>query len=552
MRLMFIDAPARQLRSSLFVMIVASLWLAVLGNFALWRSLKNLPDLTGLHGLLFSMALALIIASLVMVLLSLFAWRWTLKPAISILLLVTAFATHYMWMFGILVDTPMVVNVFQTDAREAWSHLTGQLLLTVIALAIVPMVWLWRQTITPISWGKQIRNNVVIFVGGLMLAMGTTLLVFQDFSSLMRNDIHLRYQINPLNSIYALLDLSVIPSKQPRGPIQPVGTDAQMVKRAQGSSVRPPLLVLVLGETARSQSFSLNGYERLTNPLLAQENVTSFTNVSACGTSTAEALPCMFSHLGRSKFNKRSTEYENLLDVLQHAGYAVLWIDNQSGCKGQCARVPSVHTSHLKQPQVCEQGECRDTVMLTRIEDELAKLPAERRARGTVVVMHQMGSHGPAYFKRTPQAFKTFTPECTDASFSNCDRTQLINAYDNTLVFTDYFLSRVIGWLKTKDKANAPAMLYVSDHGESLGEKNLYLHGLPYSLAPPEQLRVPMITWLSPSFEQVSRISTSCLQSERDKPLSHDHVFHSVLGLMAVQTSVYQRELDIFSSCEGR
>lgn len=552
MRLMFIDAPARRLRSSLSVMILASLWLAILGNFTLWRSLKNLPDLTGLHGLLFSMALAVIIASLVMTVLSLLAWRWTLKPTISILLLMTAFATHYMWMFGILVDTPMVVNVFQTDAREAWSHLTGELLVTVITLAIVPMVWLWRQTIPPMSWGKQVRNNLMIFVGGLILALTTTLLVFQDFSSLMRNHINLRYQINPLNSIYALLDLSVIPTKQPRGPIQAIGTDAQIVKRAQGRSVRPPLLVLVLGETARSQSFSLNGYERLTNPLLAQENVTSFTQVSACGTSTAEALPCMFSHLDRSTFNKRNAEYENLLDVLQHAGYAVLWMDNQSGCKGQCARVPSVNTSNLKRPHVCEQGECRDTVMLTRIEDELAKLPVERRLRGTVVVMHQVGSHGPAYFKRTPQAFKTFMPECTDASFSNCDRRQLINAYDNTVVFTDYFLSRVIGWLKSKEASNAPALLYVSDHGESLGEKNLYLHGLPYSLAPPEQLRVPMITWLSPSFEQLSRISTRCLQNERDKPLSHDHLFHSVLGLMAVQTRVYQRGLDIFASCEER
>jgi lipid A ethanolaminephosphotransferase len=393
---------------------------------------------------------------------------------------------------------------------------------------------------------------MVLFVGSALLAFVSLQLVFQDFASLMRNHTQLRYQINPLNSIYALLDLTVIPSDKPQGPLQPIGQDAHIDRLDGKPDQRPPLLVFVLGETARSQNFSLNGYAKQTNPLLAKENVTSFRNVASCGTSTAESVPCMFSHLGRSEFKNRNAEFENLLDVLQRAGYAVLWIDNQSGCKDQCDRIPNINTSDLNVPEHCEGGECRDTVMLTRIEAELAKLPAERRTRGTVVVMHQMGSHGPAYFKRTPAEFKPFKPECTDTSLSQCDRAQVVNAYDNTIVFTDYFLSRVIAWLKSQEKTHTPAMLYVSDHGESLGEKNMYLHGLPYSVAPPEQTTVPMITWLSPGFEQLSRVSTRCLQNQRDKPLSHDNLFHSVLGLMAVKTSVYQRELDFFATCEGR
>ena len=376
--------------------------------------------------------------------------------------------------------------------------------------------------------------------------------VFQDFASLMRNHTQLRYQINPLNSVYALLDLTVIPSDKPSGPLQPLGTDAQILQRTASTVERPPLLVFVLGETARSQSFSLNGYERLTNPLLAKENITSFTQVESCGTSTAESVPCMFSHLGRVAYAKRDQDFENLLDVLQRAGLAVLGIDNQSGCKDQCDRVPNINTSNLQVPGHCEAGECRDTVMLTRIDAELAKLPAERRARGTVVVMHQMGSHGPAYFKRTPAEFKKFVPECNDTSLSQCDRTQVVNAYDNTILLTDYFLSRVIAWLKAQEKHSTPAMLYVADHGESLGEKNLYLHGLPFAVAPAEQKTVPLITWLSPGFEQFSHVNTRCLQANRDKPLSHDHLFHSVLGLMAVETKVYQRERDFFAACEGR
>ena len=552
MRIMFLDPPVRPARSVQVLVVIASLWLAVLGNLALWKTLLALPDLTGWHGAAFGVAFALIIASVTAAVLSLFAWRWTLKPAISLLLLLAAFATYYMLMYGIVVDTPMLINVLQTDPREARDQMSWQLLGTVLGLAVLPMVWLWRQPVIALTLPTQMLRNAAMLAGSLAVAFGTTQLVFQDFSSLMRNYIEMRYQINPLNSIYAVLDMTVIPSEQPRGPMQSLGTDARIDARATGSAQRPPLLVFVLGETARSQNFSLNGYARNTNPLLAKENVTSFTHVKSCGTSTAASLPCMFSHLGRNGFENRSNEFENLLDVLQHAGYAVLWIDNQSGCKGQCDRVPSVNTSNLKLPEYCEDGECRDTVMLARVEAELAKLPSERRARGTVVVMHQMGSHGPAYFKRVPASFKTFTPECTDTSLSQCDRAQIVNAYDNTIVFTDHFLSGVIHWLKTQEKTNTPAMLYVADHGESLGEKNIYLHGLPYSVAPPEQTTVPLITWLSPGFEQFSRVNTRCLQANRDKPLSHDHLFHSLLGLMAVKTTAYQRERDFFAACEGR
>jgi len=552
MRIMFLDRPIRPARATTTLVVMASVWLAVIGNLALWRNLMQLPDLSGLRGAMFMVAFAFMIACVVSALLALCAWRYTLKPAITLLLLLAGFATHYMLMYGIVVDTPMLVNVLQTDAREASDQLSWQLLLTVSCISGLPIVWLWRQPVTRISWRQQALRNLGLLGASLALAFGTTQLVFQDFSSLMRNYTEMRYQINPLNSIYAVLDMTVIPAEQPRGPMQTLGEDAHIVPRAFDAPQRPRLLVFVLGETARSQNFALNGYSRNTTPELAKHNVTSFTHVSSCGTSTAESLPCMFSHLGRQGFDKRTNEFENMLDVLQRAGYAVLWMDNQSGCKGQCARVPYVNTSDLKLPEYCDTGECRDTVMLTRIDAEIAKLPPERRARGTVVVMHQMGSHGPAYFKRSPDQFKPFTPECTDTSLSQCNREQVVNAYDNTIVFTDHFLSRVIGWLKTQEAHHTPAMVYVSDHGESLGEKNMYLHGLPYSVAPPEQTTVPLITWLSPGFEQVSRVSTRCLQSQRNKPLSHDNLFHSVLGLMSVKTSVYQRELDFFAACEGR
>ena len=551
MRLMFIDSPTRPQRSATTLVIVASVWLSLVGNLTLWKNLYALPEISGWEGLAFALVFAGMITCVVTSVLSLFAWRFTLKPMVTLMLVITGFATHYMWMYGIVLDTSMMVNVLQTDVREARDQLSWQLLMTVVALAVVPAYWLWQQPMTSLSWPQQIGRNVALCVVSMLVALGSLQLIFQDFASLMRNHTQLRHQINPLNSVNAFLQLTVIPSKIKDGPLQPIGEDAKTTGNFSHPQQKPPLLILVLGETARSQNFSLNGYARHTNPLLAKEQVTSFTQVSSCGTSTAESVPCMFSHLGRKDFASRSNEYENLLDVLQRAGYAVLWIDNQSGCKAQCDRVPNINTATLKVPEHCSGDECRDTVMLTRIDAEMAKLPAERRANGIVVVMHQMGSHGPAYFKRTSAEFKKFTPECKDTSLAQCEREEIVNAYDNTIVQTDFFLSRVIGWLKGQEKSHTTAMLYVSDHGESLGEKNIYLHGLPYRVAPPEQTTVPMITWLSPSFEQLSRVSTRCLQTQRNQALSHDNLFHSVLGLMAVKTSVYQRELDFFAACEG-
>lgn len=551
MRITSLDSTRRPPRAVFHLVLLASLWLTTLGNLALWRTLFQLPDLIGWHGALFGIALALIIASALTGFLALFAWRWTLKPAISALLLLAAISTYYLLMYGIVVDTPMMINVIQTDSREVSDQLSWRLGITVLGLAVLPMVWLWRQTVTSATFTRQVLRNAGICLLAMTVSLGLTQLMFQDFASLMRNHTQLRYLINPLNSVYALLDVTVFPQGQPKGPIQALGEDAHISPRA-GAAQHPPLLLFVLGETARSANFSLNGYARLTNPLLAKENLTSFTDVTACGTSTAESVPCMFSHLGREGFAKRSHDFENWLDVLHRAGYAVLWMDNQSGCKDQCNRIPHLNTSKLELPDECNDGECRDTVMLAQIDQALAQLPAERRARGTVVVMHQMGSHGPAYFKRTPAAFKAFLPECTHSSLSPCSRAQIINAYDNTLVFTDYFLSRAIGWLKGKEKFATPALFYVADHGESLGENNLYLHGLPYAMAPKEQKQVPLITWLSPRFEMQSRIQTSCLQKQRDRALSHDHVFHSVLGLMAVKTEAYQPAQDLFANCAKR
>jgi lipid A ethanolaminephosphotransferase len=263
----------------------------------------------------------------------------------------------------------------------------------------------------------------------------------------------------------------------------------------------------------------------------------------------------MFSHLGREAYEAREGESENLLDLLHRAGLAVLWLDNQSGCKGLCARTPQAHVREpgpAEPPRpagLCEGGECFDEALLHGLDERLAALPAERRARGVVLVLHQMGSHGPAYWKRSPAAFKRFTPECTTNALQQCSAEGLNNAYDNSIAYTDHLLGRAIDWLARPAlrATHEPALLYVSDHGESLGEKGLYLHGMPWALAPRVQTHVPMVVW-APA-EGPGGGLMRCLAGRRAQPVSHDHLFHTVLGLTGVRASEYREGLDLTAKC---
>jgi lipid A ethanolaminephosphotransferase len=398
------------------------------------------------------------------------------------------------------------------------------------------------------AWHARAWRNLLWVGAALAVLLAAGLASFQPLSSTMRNHKQVRYLMNPLAALYAAGWLAAAPLRRDESRLDPVGLDATL-PALPGS--KPPLVVLVLGETGRSGNFGLNGYARDTTPALARENVASFRNAWSCGTSTAASVPCMFSHLGRDAFEARTHNYEGLMDVIQRAGLAVLWLDNQSGCKGVCDRVPHADTSGLKaHPQLCPGGECLDGVMLDGLDARIAALDPVRRARGVVVVLHQMGSHGPAYSQRSPAPPSA---SCPNAPASTC-RTAAAMHWSTPMTTPLPTPTRcwpTIGWLKAQQPAYDTAMLYVADHGESLGENNLYLHGLPYALAPDVQKQVPWITWLSPGFERRSAVSTACLQGQRDTRLSHDNYFHSVLGLLGIQTQVYRRPMDVYAACAG-
>ena len=465
------------------------------------------------------------------------------KPLIIFLLLASAAADYAMRKLGVVIDSDMVRNFAETNLREAADLITWRAFFHVVIWGGIPSVWVFFCRIHYNRFGREFIRRLAICGIGLSFILLVAATSYKEYVSFGRNNREIRHYINTFNYIYAvgrywqktaeanrtftILDdrpqrLTMVPENQPR------------------------LLVLLVGETARAANFSLYGYERQTNPLLEKQDIITLKNVFSCGTATAVSLPCMFAAAGRSDFNAGDVKYtQNLLDLAQTAGYQVYWKDNDDGCKGVCARVSNVDAKDEKHPAYCFGDYCHDDVLLTDLEEHLKNA----RGKDTVLVLHMMGSHGPTYYKRYPDAFKKFSPACDTADLQNCSREQIINTYDNTILYSDYIISSVIDALKKHPKLNS-SMIYISDHGESLGENNIYLHGLPYAIAPEEQKKVPMILWMSDQLRQNMKLNEKCLRQKAETTeFSHDNLFHSVLRLLAVKTPLYTKNLDIFNDC---
>ena len=541
----------RQPRSPRTVVVWLALWLALVGNLALWRELWRIGG--GTPAFFVGLGIFVFVFTATVAVTSLTAWgRWW-KPVWIALLVAAGIAQHFMLSYGVVMDTAMLANTLQTDPREVrdligWLF-AGNLLLVVAVPALLVVV----VPVTRTPWWPQLWKNAALFFGAVAATLVSMFAMYGPVAPLVRNNMHLRYIVNPIGGLTSAATIAIGPLLKKSDRLVPIAAGVALGP-SYAAGGKPPLLVVVVGETARADHFGLNGYARDTTPELAALGVLSFHDMRSCGTDTRDSVPCMFSPLGKADFEKRKAEHENLLDLLQAAGLAVLWLDNQAGCKEVCARVPTATTADLTgdaAARLCLDGECFDDAMLVGLDERIATLPEERRKRGVVLVMHQMGSHGPAYFKRSPPALKRFMPECTNTTLGQCDPAQLVNAYDNTIATTDHFLAATIAWLKGKDDS-ATGLLYMSDHGESLGELGIFLHGLPYRIAPEAQKHVPFVAWLGDALPARRGLDAACLRGRLDAPLSHDNLYHVVLGLLDVTTPTYDLGLDAFAPCRKR
>ncbi len=523
------------------LILATSVFFVLFDNLTFARHVLEIFPLTLINsGFLISLFAGL--TAVITAVFSLVSSKYTLKPLLIFFLLVSAGAAYFMDNYNVVIDHIMIQNMVQTNAAESLDLLSPKLLKYIVLLGLLPgaLVWLipvQEQTFRQ-SFFRRLRNVMLS-----LLFLVTMVLCFSRFyTSFFREHKPLRYYTNPTYYIYSTGKYFSKIFHKNNEPLKSVGKDAKVVEK-DPEDKRRELVILVVGEAARADHFSLNGYTRETNPLLKKEHLINFPNMFSCGTSTAYSVPCMFSVYGRSSYNdKRGRTTENILDVLNHTGeVSILWRDNNSDSKGVALRVPYENFRDPAVNPICTEGECRDIGMLAGLDSYIA----EHAGEDILIVLHQMGNHGPAYYKRYPKAFEKFTPICPTNELEECTPDEINNTYDNALLYTDFFLSKTIDFLKNYDDTHETAMMYMSDHGESLGELGVYLHGLPYTIAPDAQTHIGGFLWLGKNL--ISDEERSRVKNHADAELSHDTLFHTLLGIFEVQTSVYDKNQDILN-----
>ena len=523
-----------------YLMILVALYLVATANMGFFRQVLAIYPLAENSG--FIMSLAGLLFGLIWLLLQLLCYRHTAKIVLIAMVLIAAVCGYFTDAYGTIFDHDMLINSLQTDQAEAMGLMAPDFIIRVLLLGVLPAFVIYKTRIKRLSIPRGLLQRVITLMASIAL-IAVCLLPFGDqYATFFRQHKAVRSYTNPIMPIYSVIKLGTDYIDAARRPDTLIlhATDAKRLS-VVSSNTKPKLMVFVVGETARADHIGLNGYKRDTMPLLArQSDIYSFKQAASCGTSTAYSVPCMFSYANRQDYDSGNAEYnENVLDTLHKQGVNVVWRDNNSSSKGVADRVTFEDYKTSETNPNCDV-ECRDIGMLEGF-DKLVKPTAV--ASDTLILLHQMGNHGPAYYQRYPKAFEEYTPVCMTNELSKCDTQSVINGYDNAIRYTDYFLNNVIATLKPYEKDYDVVMVYISDHGESLGENNIYLHGMPYNIAPNAQKQVPVVVW-SPSGNGIDNNSLSRMI---EQPVSHDFITPSLLTFFGVTTQEVKSEPTFFN-----
>ena len=535
----------RPVMSRTVYLIIFALYVGLLLNLAFYRQVFTLLPVNSLHNWLVFLSMPVVAFSVMNILTTLASFLKLDRLVISLFILLSASAQYFIWTFGVVIDRAMITNILDTTPAESFALMSGKMVLTLglSGVLMVALAWWIKISKAKTVWRSIAVRLLNILVSALLIVL-VAALFYKDYASVFRNNKELVKSLSPSNSIVAI-NSWYAHNKMDNLPLVNIGEDA-VQKPEMHSGPRKNLTILVLGETSRAQNFSLGGYERETNPRLKQDDVIYFANTTSCGTATAVSVPCMFSNMPRAHYDEELAHHqEGVLDILQRAGIRVLWNDNDGGCKGACDRVPHQNVTDLNLTGQCIDGECYDEVLFHNLESYIDNLQQDG-----IIVLHTIGSHGPTYYNRYPTEFKKFTPTCDTNEIQSCTQQQLTNTYDNTILYIDYIVDKAIKLLQSKQDKFTTSLVYLSDHGESLGESGIYLNGTPYMLAPEQQTHIPFMFWLSPDYAKNFGVNTDCLRDHAAKEaVSQDNLFATVLGMMDVKSAVYQPQLDILSQC---
>tara|TARA_R110001606_G_C15404705_1_gene654264 strand:- start:2679 stop:4268 length:1590 start_codon:yes stop_codon:yes gene_type:complete len=521
------------------LIIIATIFFIVFGNITFFQEVLKIYPIVGFQSALFIASLALVFTCVNIIILSMLCYKYTIKPVLITLMLISASCAYFMDSYHVIIDTVMIDNIIKTDTGEAFDLFSIKQFLYILFLGVLPAIWIYKVPVADQTFKKAVLSKLSVITISLIIGVVTILSLGDFYASFLREHKSLRNYANPSYYIYSIGNYIGGLYRAENNVFTPIGLDAKISPEVPDRE----LIILVVGETVRADHFSLNGYGQKTNPRLEKENIINFSNVWSCGTSTAVSVPCLFGLAGKSDYDhSKAKSIGNLLDIAQHVGVNVLWLDNNSSSKGVADRAEYQSYKSPDINPVCDI-ECRDVGMLAHLQTYIDSHPTG----DILIILHQMGNHGPAYYKRYPDEFEHFKPTCKTNQLEKCSSEEINNAYDNAILYTDFFLSETINLLKNNDPNFESVLMYVSDHGESLGENGIYLHGLPYMLAPDAQKHVPMLLWFGENID-TEEINVEKIKLKIDQELSHDNVFHSILGLLEIDTEVYEADLDIINN----
>jgi len=496
-----------------FVLLISALNFLFF-HFPFFKFVYNNVDHKSLNGIVIIICLIvlMLVANAFVFFLIFFLSRFVGKFLLVVFFIVNAIAVYFINTYNVIIDESMVGNVLNTNYAESSSFFSIKLVLYIILLGVIPGIYIIKAKIINVT----LKRFLIIVSASLLFILVVAFVNASNWLWIDKNSKTLGGLAMPWSYTVNLSLFYVHKHQENEKEI--------LLPNATIKDNQKSVVVLVIGESARSENFSLYGYSRNTNPLLSKTPDVFHFNATSCATYTTAGVKCILEHKNTGDL------YEILPNYLYRNGVEVVWRTTNWG-------EPPVHIKNYLNREAlmknCKGEGCNyDEVLLNNLKEQIMASTKNK----ILIILHTSISHGPEYSKKYPPQFETFKPVCNSVELAKCSHAELINAYDNTIGYTDYILSNVIEDLKQL-KEYKSAMIFVSDHGESLGEKNLYMHGLPLSLAPKEQYDIPFIVWTS---------DNSLKQLKPDNMLSQNYVFHSVLNFLGIQSPIYNEELNIF------
>ena len=524
----------------LFCGILFSLFLATFLNIPFYKYVVNQQANTQLL-----ISFFLILFFNYFLIFTLFSIRFIGRVLIFIVLLISLGVWYYMQYLGGCISYEVIVATMETSRREALEFLPVSVIIMLLVFAIVVGFVVHK---LKFHFEKFYIAMIVRLISILFCLVCSLILIWANYSKLalfVRHNSDTICYINIDNYIgntFRYLKDKIGDTKIVREEI-----DANPVIKRENN--RKKFIVLLVGETSRAMNYSLNGYERDTNPYLKKYlqdgSLVNFENATSCGTATGWSVPCMFDYRTRKQFNKKKY-YENVLSLTGKAGVSQIWYENDDGAKMQQQRCEYVAVQTRKHP-LCSNNECKDEILIEDLDNEIKKFSGNN---DRLMIMHMIGSHGSLYYLRYTDKFAKFKPECKKNNTHECSKEELYNAYDNTILYQDWVISQMIEKLQkmkqNKKNENVDITLwFMSDHGESLGEHGFYLHAFPYSIAPKEQTHIPFFIWTTDDKLRKTLQEKAKLNKEGKFDVSHDNLFYTLLGLLNVESKVKNDALDL-------